>query len=411
MNQPHREGESECGNAWDCDAVRIGSDQLQKSARDFRNFVVRVGCPIAPRYFLKRYTRPPLGPIIVLVQISRTILSLKKKRQPSLPSLPSLQSLRCRLAASTAYTVTPKTSTCTRSASAPPSAVSYISALTPSPSPPATRRRRTLSFAPRLFIPTVAYGILLLTFLPSRSFLYMRPRSRTSRHHHSPPHHKMSDNESIATVEAAVEARLSAWASPSDSNIPHNTVKRRRKRQKQPHKPQKPPPPPLHPTPPPSHLLQSSLSASAAAIEARLLKRTLIRPRDSPPPKLPVAAAVPAFSPSNASKFTRARSSFENKSKPQQQKGEQNTNLVDAVQFVESHRREVNHFGATALHKRDRKAFETTERVRLGCRPPKPQKMPIGLLQAMRRNQKAREENQRQLDIASGMLIRCKRRK
>lgn len=83
---------------------------------------------------------------------------------------------------------------------------------------------------------------------------------------------------------------------------------------------------------------------------------------------------------------------------------------VDAVRFVEQHRREVNWYGSKGLTKKDRKKFEMEERIKLGCRRPKNEKVPIGILQGMRKKEKERAKKQKELDLASGMLIRSKRR-
>lgn len=94
---------------------------------------------------------------------------------------------------------------------------------------------------------------------------------------------------------------------------------------------------------------------------------------------------------------------------PTIEKPQPKNTIANIKQFVDSHRREVGRFGATALDKKNKRAFETAELVKLGCRPPKNQKMPIGLLQARRKKEKERAAEQKELDIASGMLIRSKR--
>lgn len=83
---------------------------------------------------------------------------------------------------------------------------------------------------------------------------------------------------------------------------------------------------------------------------------------------------------------------------------------VDVAQFVDDHRREIGRFGANALTKKVAQEYETAELVKLGCRPLKSPKMPIGLLQEKRKKEKERAAKQRELDFASGMLIRSKRR-
>lgn len=85
-------------------------------------------------------------------------------------------------------------------------------------------------------------------------------------------------------------------------------------------------------------------------------------------------------------------------------------NEVDAMQFVDKHRREVGRFGSRALGKRDRKRYDTAELVKLGCRRPKNQKMPIGVLEETRKYIKMKEAQKKEMDLASGMLVRSKRR-
>lgn len=85
-------------------------------------------------------------------------------------------------------------------------------------------------------------------------------------------------------------------------------------------------------------------------------------------------------------------------------------NEFDAIEYVESYRREVGRFGSQGLHKRDRKQYETAQLVSLGCRKPKNQKMPIGVLVKKREYQKTREERKKAMDLATGMLVRSKRR-
>lgn len=83
---------------------------------------------------------------------------------------------------------------------------------------------------------------------------------------------------------------------------------------------------------------------------------------------------------------------------------------VDAVQFVNTFRREVGQFGSKALDKKRKRAYQTDELVKLGCRPPKNKKMPIGVLQEERRKEKERAAEEKELQLASGMLVRSKRR-
>lgn len=95
---------------------------------------------------------------------------------------------------------------------------------------------------------------------------------------------------------------------------------------------------------------------------------------------------------------------------PSIEKPQSKENVVNVEEFVNSHRREVGRFGANALDKRNKRSFETAELVKLGCRPPKNEKMPIWLLQGRRKKEKERAAQQKELDLASGMLVRSKRR-
>lgn len=83
---------------------------------------------------------------------------------------------------------------------------------------------------------------------------------------------------------------------------------------------------------------------------------------------------------------------------------------LEATEYVDKYRREVGRFGSQALQKRDRKSFEAAERLRLGCRAPKNQKMPIATLIAKRKKQKSLAAKKKEMDLAAGMLVRSKRR-
>lgn len=91
--------------------------------------------------------------------------------------------------------------------------------------------------------------------------------------------------------------------------------------------------------------------------------------------------------------------------KPNQKKA------ANVAQFVDDHRREIGRFGSKALLKKDRRAYEIEELTKLGCRPPKSQKMPIGLLQEKRKKEKEQLARKKQMDLESGMLIRSKRKR
>lgn len=93
-----------------------------------------------------------------------------------------------------------------------------------------------------------------------------------------------------------------------------------------------------------------------------------------------------------------------------QRKLSRNTSM-SVARFVEEHRREIGRFGSKALDKNDRRAYEAEDLARLGCRPPKRQKMPIGILQQKRKKEKEQLARKKQTDLESGMLVRSRRRK
>ncbi len=86
-------------------------------------------------------------------------------------------------------------------------------------------------------------------------------------------------------------------------------------------------------------------------------------------------------------------------------------NGVNAARFVEEHRFEVGALGSSGLNKRQKKAYQAAQLLRLGCRAPRNQKMPIAMLIGMRRKQKEREEKEKQKKLEEGVLISSKRKK
>lgn len=78
--------------------------------------------------------------------------------------------------------------------------------------------------------------------------------------------------------------------------------------------------------------------------------------------------------------------------------------------FVEKFRREVGEVGAAALGKKDKKMFEARRRAELGMKEVKPQTMPLPMLVGVRKKQKERETKAKELALASGMLIKSKRK-
>lgn len=174
--------------------------------------------------------------------------------------------------------------------------------------------------------------------------------------------------------------------------------------------------------------LSQMVSEATILAEKRILEQTLIRPRNTEPSTASRALA-PSYSeyPDHKSsgpvivkagdvgvrhppgKKDRKSRSISGSGKGD--KDDSNAQELDAAEFVDSHRREIGRFGSQALHKYDRKSFEKAERIRLGCRQPKNQKVPIGLLITKRRKQNIKAAKKKEMDLATGMLVRSKRRK
>jgi Domain of unknown function (DUF4602) len=85
--------------------------------------------------------------------------------------------------------------------------------------------------------------------------------------------------------------------------------------------------------------------------------------------------------------------------------------LKSVSSFVDEHRRDVSELGASALSKKDKRAYEARRRVEQGCLPLKEQTKPLPMLLGMRKKQRERDAIAKELALASGMLIRSKRRK
>lgn len=82
-----------------------------------------------------------------------------------------------------------------------------------------------------------------------------------------------------------------------------------------------------------------------------------------------------------------------------------------ALRFVEQHRFEVGAFGSSGLEKRDKKAYRAAQLLRLGCRAPRKQKMPIAILLGMRKKQQERDQREKESKREEGVLISSKRSK
>lgn len=159
-------------------------------------------------------------------------------------------------------------------------------------------------------------------------------------------------------------------------------------------------------------------NAALESVFQRALNRTIIKPRISASRKTNLPES--SFAQPNvvvARDLRPDRKNRKNNTRPLQSgQGRVNAKIsgtvatVDAAQFVDSHRREVSRFGSRALDKRERKSFEAAEMIRLGCRRPKNPKMPIGLLIRKREKQKVRGAKKKEMDLATGMLVRSKRK-
>eukprot|EP00171_Calliarthron_tuberculosum_P003435 IDg3435t1 len=82
---------------------------------------------------------------------------------------------------------------------------------------------------------------------------------------------------------------------------------------------------------------------------------------------------------------------------------------VNAAAYVERHRFEVGALGSAALQKRQRKAYESATLLRLGCRAPKNQKLPIGTLVGMRKKKKERHVKEREKKREEGLYTQERR--
>lgn len=93
------------------------------------------------------------------------------------------------------------------------------------------------------------------------------------------------------------------------------------------------------------------------------------------------------------------------KTKPVEPKKE-----VNAAQFVERFRHEVGALGAGGLQKRQRKAYDEALLTRLGFREPRRQKIPLTILEGMRRAEKKRQEKEKEKKREEGVLLSVKKK-
>lgn len=88
-----------------------------------------------------------------------------------------------------------------------------------------------------------------------------------------------------------------------------------------------------------------------------------------------------------------------------------NGKIANARDFVETHRFEVGALGSSALAKKERKLYQNAQLLRLGCRRPKNLRMPIGMLNGMRKKQREDAKKEKQRLVEEGMLVSSKRRR
>lgn len=98
-----------------------------------------------------------------------------------------------------------------------------------------------------------------------------------------------------------------------------------------------------------------------------------------------------------------------NDSSKSQKDGNDEEKMKSIETYVDKHRREVGQYGAQGLHKHDKQKFRQAELLKLGCRKPKSQKMPIATLIRKRQIQKFRDTKKKEMDLATGMLVRSRR--
>lgn len=228
------------------------------------------------------------------------------------------------------------------------------------------------------------------------------------------------EDDETSAIEELVSRRLNSWADSADSHpapsapaCPKKSPKKRRRKVRRQASGES--------TQAESDQLENLKAVHAASLEdaaQRVLQRTIIRPHVYPAetasPKnrssaLSTIIVAGDLGPGPRKKKSKGKSLQSHQSAPT---GTQLSEApkVDAAQFVDSHRREVGRFGSRALDKRERKSFDAAELIRLGCRPPKNNKIPIGLLIRKRQKQKVREAKKKEMDLATGMLVRSKRK-
>ena len=216
----------------------------------------------------------------------------------------------------------------------------------------------------------------------------------------------MAQCDSDAELEAKICAKLNYSAPPpekDDGPIVKTTVRKKRKKRSRPS---------VLSAEDDYRSLQKSIVESEAFAQERAKQLALVQPQRD----IEQSAAASGHANADGSMEIQAR---ELNDKPQQmteQDDAQRTNRkeqagIDMQQYVERHRGIIGKLGAAGLNKRERRAYETAQLVKLGCRKPKNQKMPISMLANQRRNEKKRAKQKKELDLVTGMLVRVKRKR
>lgn len=222
--------------------------------------------------------------------------------------------------------------------------------------------------------------------------------------------------EDLDAIEAAIEHRLHSWDSgpealPESSKQRQPPVKCKRKRAVG-RKARNGPGQQSSRT----QLLEEAVSAKASAVESAVAL-LMVQPQPSAITAAQSTADVqvvrngehksaPEYS--NDSRVTSCGSKGEKRD--QYIRSTSQVEHQSATAYVEQHRREVGELGASALSKRNKKEYEARKRLEQGCKVLKQQKMPLPMLLGVRKKQRQRDLKAKELALASGMLIRSKRR-
>lgn len=214
------------------------------------------------------------------------------------------------------------------------------------------------------------------------------------------------DQSDLSGIEAAVMAKLNP-STPQPQRLPPEpslSKKRRKKRRKTPQLPI-------------TQTVRSAIKDAAKAAEKRVLSLAIVQTQNAveteekasnstnSPPVVKATGFCASVRPQNSSRDRRVDAK-----RPSSGSSKKRRTPGDAFQFVEEFRREVGQFGAQGLAKKDKQSYEMAQLIKLGCRPPKNEKIPIGMLIEDRKRKKIAEAKKKEMDIATGMLVRSKRK-